>query len=716
MNNDRFTSHSWPKISVVTPSYNQGKYIEETIASVLGQNYPNLEYIIIDGGSTDDSTEIISRYEDRLHYFVSEPDNGQSHAINKGFSQASGDILCWLNSDDQFAPHALWYAALAFMTNTCDLVAGICEVYNEGVLAHRHFTSCANVELSINDLLDLDNGWNAGQFFYQPEVFFSRDLWLRSGGYVNEQCYYSMDYELWCRFAINDASLLGIGVPLVHFRAHEEQKTAAESAFKSELVKVRDQFVSEKNLQWKDSVRPKVNWLRKLKVALINDLGYKYGAGVAQLRIAGAFDLAGQEVAIFDLLSFEDGPQYKSLLSKLEEFAPDLVIFGNIHAVQPDNIDVLESVEKHYPTYWLTHDFWLFTGRCPYTNGCTKFESGCDEQCPTKKQYPAIKEQTIATAWQQKQDFLRNSRQLTVLANSKWSSSKAHQATAAFPNVGVESISLGAPVDVFQAGDKSAAKNSLGISAEHFVIALSVSSISDERKGGAILIEALKYLNKDKLTLLLIGRVDQALDIESCELVQTGYIEDTEQLVNTLNAADLYVGPSREETFGQVFVEAALCGVPSIGFAGSGVEDAIKHQVTGILVDELTPAALAKAMSNLMSNSEQYQQLVLMAPLYARAFFSLEASYRSFFNVFEKQGLIDEIGVAHKIAFSAKSKLIQQQSQGWAQLTFLGKVNVIARRGADKVIGLLPGSLTTKVRQALPKPLERLIMTWLLGR
>ena len=96
--------HPWPRISIVTPSYNQGQFIEETIRSVLQQGYPNLEYIIIDGGSTDNSVEIIKKYEEYLTYWVSEPDDGQYDAINKGFSRATGEIMAWLNSDDMYVP------------------------------------------------------------------------------------------------------------------------------------------------------------------------------------------------------------------------------------------------------------------------------------------------------------------------------------------------------------------------------------------------------------------------------------------------------------------------------------------------------------------------------------------------------------------------------------------------------------------------------------
>ena len=121
---------TYPKISIITPSYNQGQFLEQTIVSVLGQNYPNLEYVIIDGGSTDNSVEIIKKYEQHLAYWVSEKDKGQADAINKGLKFCTGEIFNWLNSDDYLENGALYKIAAAFENPVIDMVAGVVRNFN----------------------------------------------------------------------------------------------------------------------------------------------------------------------------------------------------------------------------------------------------------------------------------------------------------------------------------------------------------------------------------------------------------------------------------------------------------------------------------------------------------------------------------------------------------------------------------------------------------
>jgi len=182
-----------PKISIITPSYNQGQYLEDTILSVLNQNYSNLEYIIIDGGSTDNSVEIIKKYEKHLTYWVSEKDNGMYQAIQKGFGKSTGDIMAWLNSDDMYHPKSLFTVAEIFnQFNNVNWLHGCKSWFDE---QGKAVETSLSKKWSKYDYYLGDYKW-----IQQESVFWRRSLWEKAGGCMNIDLKYSGDLELWLRF------------------------------------------------------------------------------------------------------------------------------------------------------------------------------------------------------------------------------------------------------------------------------------------------------------------------------------------------------------------------------------------------------------------------------------------------------------------------------------------------------------------------------------
>ena len=210
----------WPKISIVTPSFNQVDYLEETIRSILLQGYPNLEYLVMDGGSTDGSREIIHKYRQWLTHWVSEPDNGQSSAINKGLRCITGEVFNWINSDDALQPHALKTVAEAFRLNPDRLMAG-------GVLYRYEDARGEQVLQQDNvELRQMVEFWNNTASFHQPGIFIPMHL-MKQAGLLDEGLDYAFDYDLFCRL-LSFAKVDYVKQPVAMYRIHPTSKSESK--------------------------------------------------------------------------------------------------------------------------------------------------------------------------------------------------------------------------------------------------------------------------------------------------------------------------------------------------------------------------------------------------------------------------------------------------------------------------------------------------------
>ena len=226
-----------PRISVVTPSFNQAEFLGSTLRSVITQGYPELEYVVIDGGSTDESLSIIERHEADLACWVSEPDEGHAHALNKGFAKTTGEIMCWINSSDMHYPWTLETVAEIFsQLPQVDWILGVPSQFDVRGLPRLIASKSGR---NAYDVLSGDYRW-----IQQESVFWRRSLWERAGGQLDQSLKCAADFELWLRF-FRLAPLHDVGTVLAGYRVHGNRLgEAADGLYEREASRVHACFVS----------------------------------------------------------------------------------------------------------------------------------------------------------------------------------------------------------------------------------------------------------------------------------------------------------------------------------------------------------------------------------------------------------------------------------------------------------------------------------------
>lgn len=244
-----------PRITIITPSYNQGQFIEETIQSVLGQQYPNLEYMIIDGGSNDNTVDIIKKYEKHISYWCSEKDFGQANAINKGFARATGDILMWLNSDDMLMPNIFQLIAKKYVENPNALYFGNCLHFRHQENALISSGSNVTAEHKNNPLSEVD-------FIIQPSSFWSKEIW-ENIGLLSEELHFGFDWEWFLRVE-KKYPLIPISECISLYRIHDAHKSGTGGYKRQEeLLKIYEIYNPKMAFLYNSLMKGQIDVIKK---------------------------------------------------------------------------------------------------------------------------------------------------------------------------------------------------------------------------------------------------------------------------------------------------------------------------------------------------------------------------------------------------------------------------------------------------------------------
>ncbi|MBF1999665.1 MAG: glycosyltransferase [Synechococcales cyanobacterium M58_A2018_015] len=355
-----------------------------------------------------------------------------------------------------------------------------------------------------------------------------------------------------------------------------------------------------------------------MNVLFINDVGFQYGAGIAMLRQIQSFlvmghtvsglcwrqgqieasiplpvaTASGQWLGMTELLHLHrdygvsNATIIENLVCEAQLRSPDVIIIGNLHGANWP-LDLLPALHSTIgcPVVAYMHDCYLITGRCAYTGDCLLYRVGCNETCPTWQQYPSLPPEQIFEAWTLRRQIFCGANGIPMAANSQWTLKMACSALQGITHA--ECIYYGLDETLFQPIDKALARRLLGIPEDYFVVLGGCVDIHDRRKGGHIFNQIVPKL-RDRVHFLVFGANSQQLP----GVQGTGLVRDYRRMPLIFNAADVFVGTSLEEAFGQTFCEAAACGVPIVAFNRDGIPEVARHDNNARLVQEVSADAM----------------------------------------------------------------------------------------------------------------------------
>ncbi len=477
---------------------------------------------------------------------------------------------------------------------------------------------------------------------------------------------------MWLRFAVAGARLHVIGKTICKFRHHGEQKTAVAEKFIPELTRVRDAFAAEHGIVPADQ-KVRGSARHRLRIASVTDVGYQFGAGIGQKRIMTALAAGGHDM--YGFAATEDAGSCEAatvdeMVAAVGAVSPDVVLIGNLHGARL-GVEMVAACAKHWATAVVMHDLSAVTGRCAYNGACEKYVTGCDENCPTAEEYPALARPEILPQWRAKQSLYRDAEGPVVLANSEWTAGFARKALGLGDRLTprVYAIRYGVDLDVFRKLPRDFCRRDLDLPREGFLILASASMLEDERKGLGLLAEAVRKLSLADVRVVCLGHLDDAIQAAIPGVRALGYVQDPRRLAMVYGAVDLFVGPSREEAFGQVFTEAAACGKASVGFPVGGIPESLIDGVSGVLAATATAEDLASAIYELYSDAGRRRAMGAWGRMFAENEWSAEMAYHEMHVALRKSGISARLNFPPKIRFMPHAP------------TLAAPVNVAVQRG-----------------------------------
>lgn len=386
-----------------------------------------------------------------------------------------------------------------------------------------------------------------------------------------------------------------------------------------------------------------------MRVLFINDVGFQFGAGTAHMRQIQSFLRAGHEVAAFccyqgaeeERAAFTVGPPpgwlgsrefrelywthppgderiVDELLRAAQDLRPELVIVGNLHAARWPVALVGALRDSGLRTVVFMHDCYYVSGRCAYPGGCELFESGCDHTCPTADEYPVLAPDLIAASWRERRRILCGTPGVPVAVNSRWTLDLARRGLTGLPHSDV--VYYGLDERLFQPLDQALCRRLLQVPADRFVVVAGAVSFDDRRKGGHVLRRVIDALGT-RAHFLLFGHVPP----EGPGVQSTGFMHDFRRMPFVYGAADLFLGTSIEEAFGQTYCEASACGLPIAAFRAGGVPEVARDGLNARLVAPDDPEALIGVIKALMADRDARAALGQAGRALIEEEFTLEA-------------------------------------------------------------------------------------------